>query len=188
MRVRLIVASRNGGIHSVDRLEEEAASDCPICQLFVFEPDQRLPLGYRQTMNPALWRDRAYRLDASRYALSQRVTPRYCLQRNVFVWPDGYQNPLAHYVRYDLRRQLYQRHRSCERCHARGSLSIDHIIPFYRGGRTLPANLQVLCRRCNTEKGSDLPVIVDGRPNGRNMFQAVVSVLVWNTRHEAWER
>ena len=31
-------------------------------------------------------------------------------------------------------------------------LTIDHIIPLNKGGKTIPENLQVLCRKCNASK------------------------------------
>jgi 5-methylcytosine-specific restriction endonuclease McrA len=33
-------------------------------------------------------------------------------------------------------------------------LSVDHIIPRYRGGTSDETNLQCLCTKCNTEKGT----------------------------------
>lgn len=30
----------------------------------------------------------------------------------------------------------------------------DHIVPWSRGGRTLPENLQVLCKDCNVRRGA----------------------------------
>lgn len=32
----------------------------------------------------------------------------------------------------------------------------DHIVPWSKGGKTLPDNLQMLCARCNQEKGGAL--------------------------------
>jgi 5-methylcytosine-specific restriction endonuclease McrA len=46
----------------------------------------------------------------------------------------------------------------CVQCGLDGSggasLEFDHIIPVALGGATSPANLQVLCRRCNNLKGA----------------------------------
>ena len=33
-------------------------------------------------------------------------------------------------------------------------LHIDHIIPVAKGGKTVPSNLQVLCSKCNGNKGT----------------------------------
>ena len=30
---------------------------------------------------------------------------------------------------------------------------VDHIVPMGQGGKTVPENLQILCRRCNGIKG-----------------------------------
>lgn len=34
-------------------------------------------------------------------------------------------------------------------------MAIDHIIPLNMGGVNDPTNLQILCKRCNSEKGGD---------------------------------
>ena len=42
----------------------------------------------------------------------------------------------------------------CVRCGSNEDLCLDHIVPFSRGGRTDIDNLQTLCRKCNSSKGS----------------------------------
>ena len=42
----------------------------------------------------------------------------------------------------------------CKHCLATEHLSIDHIIPVIRGGTNELENLQILCRTCNSTKGS----------------------------------
>ena len=66
---------------------------------------------------------------------------------------------------FDLRdcRRAYLRQRGrCRRCwkaiapergHALG-YEADHIVPWSRGGKTHPRNLQLLCPRCNRKKGN----------------------------------
>jgi hypothetical protein len=41
----------------------------------------------------------------------------------------------------------------CAKCSATSDLQLDHIKPISVGGETIDANLQILCRSCNLEKG-----------------------------------
>lgn len=63
-------------------------------------------------------------------------------------------------VRFN-RRNIYERDRyRCQYCGVspgRTGLTIDHIIPRSRGGRSTWTNVVVACARCNTRKGSRLP-------------------------------
>lgn len=36
-------------------------------------------------------------------------------------------------------------------------ITVDHVIPFSRGGKTILDNLVVACKRCNQKKGNFLP-------------------------------
>ena len=49
----------------------------------------------------------------------------------------------------------------CQICKSEYDLTIDHIIPISRGGKTNGANLQLLCRECNSRKGNKLPEELD---------------------------
>jgi len=42
----------------------------------------------------------------------------------------------------------------CRYCLATEELTVDHKIPLSKGGSNKPANLQCLCRRCNSMKAS----------------------------------
>lgn len=54
-----------------------------------------------------------------------------------------------------LRSQIYERDGyRCKHCGATENLSIDHIHPFSLGGLEDAANLQTLCRSCNSRKGA----------------------------------
>jgi 5-methylcytosine-specific restriction endonuclease McrA len=44
----------------------------------------------------------------------------------------------------------------CAVCHSRKNVYIDHIVPVLHGGTNERSNLQPLCRRCNSTKGSKL--------------------------------
>lgn len=48
-------------------------------------------------------------------------------------------------------------HYSCQYCGAAGELTLDHIVPRSRGGRTNWDNIVCCCRRCNARKGNRLP-------------------------------
>lgn len=46
----------------------------------------------------------------------------------------------------------------------RDVLTLDHIIPECEGGTSRDDNLQVLCERCNSEKGRSLPPLSSDAP------------------------
>lgn len=54
-----------------------------------------------------------------------------------------------------LRREILERDAyRCQVCGDWHQLVIDHIRPRSKGGLTVPENLQTLCNRCNSKKGS----------------------------------
>lgn len=66
-----------------------------------------------------------------------------------------YRNAKKHTLSDELRQQVYERNAyTCQHCGATENLSIDHIIPVFYGGETELDNLQVLCRKCNSRKGT----------------------------------
>ncbi len=49
----------------------------------------------------------------------------------------------------------------CHYCHARVAprdLTMDHVVPLIRGGRTVKSNVVPCCKACNSKKQSLLPL------------------------------
>lgn len=46
---------------------------------------------------------------------------------------------------------------TCQYCGSKKELTIDHVIPISRGGRSNFENCVTACRKCNTKKGGRLP-------------------------------
>ncbi len=49
----------------------------------------------------------------------------------------------------------------CHYCEGRfrpAELSLDHVVPLARGGRSTPGNMVAACRPCNQSKRLDTPV------------------------------
>lgn len=61
------------------------------------------------------------------------------------------------YIASEVRQAVLDRDRTCRACGTANNLSLDHIIPYSRGGKDTVGNLQALCRPCNSRKGARLP-------------------------------
>lgn len=46
---------------------------------------------------------------------------------------------------------------ACQYCGSEDCLTLDHILPLSKGGRTTWENVVCCCRRCNAKKGNCLP-------------------------------
>lgn len=58
-----------------------------------------------------------------------------------------------------MRQYIYDRDRhQCVKCGATEELTLDHIIPWSKGGEHTVENLQTMCRRCNCTKGNRIEV------------------------------
>lgn len=55
----------------------------------------------------------------------------------------------------EMRRRVRRRDDGrCVRCGSTEELTVDHVHPFSRGGLTVPRNLQLLCKPCNSSKSA----------------------------------
>ncbi|MET9492104.1 TerD family protein [Nocardia sp. NPDC006630] len=55
----------------------------------------------------------------------------------------------------DVKSRVWQRDGgSCQQCGDKQYLEFDHVIPWSQGGATSVDNLQILCRKCNLQKGA----------------------------------
>lgn len=71
---------------------------------------------------------------------------------------------LNHYVNVPYKRvvlsrqNIFKRDRyQCQYCGKKSHLTLDHILPKSRGGRTSWDNLITACKKCNSRKGDNLP-------------------------------
>ncbi len=55
---------------------------------------------------------------------------------------------------HELSRTMRALQPFCTICHSTKDLTLDHIKPLSQGGLSIPSNAQVLCRKCNSRKGS----------------------------------
>jgi 5-methylcytosine-specific restriction endonuclease McrA len=70
-------------------------------------------------------------------------------------------------VKFNRRNIFIRDHYTCQYCGRtpkEDDLTIDHIIPKSRGGRTVWENVVLACTTCNTAKGSRLPAECNMQP------------------------
>lgn len=53
-----------------------------------------------------------------------------------------------------LKRKLLKRTDVCRYCNSKEELTVDHVLPLSRGGKSGMKNLAVACRKCNQDKGA----------------------------------
>lgn len=58
---------------------------------------------------------------------------------------------------------VLQRDGKCLKCGTTENLTVDHIVPKFRGGLDGTDNLQTLCKSCNMKKGASMPIRLTSR-------------------------
>lgn len=61
-----------------------------------------------------------------------------------------------HGIVFELYEQLLERQPQCQLCGSNENLTLDHIHPVSRGGKSVIENLQILCLPCNSFKSNRL--------------------------------
>ncbi len=67
------------------------------------------------------------------------------------------------FFEYEFRRDLYGKSDLCQLCrneiHSLEDCTVDHIIPYSKGGKTIPENAQLAHRGCNAKKNAQMPTL-----------------------------
>ena len=72
-------------------------------------------------------------------------------------------------MKADTKRRVFVVYSKCTICGSTKDLQIDHIYPKSKGGSDVEGNLQVLCAKCNIEKGNKLEsIFFDSRRRGNH--------------------
>jgi ATP adenylyltransferase len=81
---------------------------------------------------------------------------KFIIERGLDLW--GYRlldtDPIAGSLRYRVLKESGGRCANCGATKKERPLDVDHIIPRSKGGKNVWENLQVLCSKCNQEKGN----------------------------------
>lgn len=99
-------------------------------------------------------------------ARSEEITP-YVMRSPSTEIPVPAVIRLVHYVSIPYRKKVYSKKHiylrdnyTCQYCGKLGvasELTLDHILPQSRGGRSAWENLVTSCKKCNTKKGNQTP-------------------------------
>ncbi len=88
-------------------------------------------------------------------------TPRFAFEVPSVIRLTHYIDVRSRQNRVTNRHRIFARdHYKCQYCGHRGTafdLTLDHILPKSRGGRTLAENLVTACQPCNNRKGNRTP-------------------------------
>ena len=97
-------------------------------------------------------------------------------------------------VRFN-RRNIFARDRNrCQYCGKRfrtSELSIDHVVPRSRGGKSIWQNVVCACLKCNVKKGGRLPaeagLTLEVEPR-KPRFNPTISIAAGRQRYRSWKQ
>jgi 5-methylcytosine-specific restriction endonuclease McrA len=98
-----------------------------------------------------------------------------------------------HEVKFSRRHVFARDRNTCQYCLQRLStaeLSLDHVMPRSRGGKTTWDNVVSACRRCNVRKGSRTPAEANmglRRPAYKPQRNPAVSIKLADERYASWK-
>jgi len=77
----------------------------------------------------------------------------------------------------------------CETQFPKSILTLDHVLPISRGGRTEWTNIVTACSPCNSRKGNSLTPKPKRKPHQPDYFELVNKrkQLEFDIRHPSWE-
>ncbi len=74
-------------------------------------------------------------------------------RKHKYLVSEDFSSNQTRHIPDNVKREVWDRDGGrCVRCKAIDYLEFDHIIPHGKGGSNSPANVQILCRRCNLQK------------------------------------
>jgi len=89
------------------------------------------------------------------------------------------QRVMHHKVTYSKRNVLLRDGYRCAYCGARGPLTIDHVLPRSRGGKTSFENTVACCPDCNSKKGDRTPEKAGMRLRKKPYTPSIYQIIQW---------
>ena len=80
------------------------------------------------------------------------------------------------------------RDRYCNTPYTRHNLTLDHVVPISKGGRTNWTNIVVACGPCNVRKGDKMHMRPLREPRAPDYYELVANrkKLEMNVAHPSW--
>ena len=116
-------------------------------------------------------------------------SPTYSTKVPATVMVKDYQN-IEHNVKFSRQNLALRDHFTCQYCdtkHQLDNLTVDHVIPRCKGGKTRWDNVVIACKSCNVRKSNQLwsPIREPKVPDYYQMA-ALRSRFPFTVRHESW--